>query len=124
MKLKIIKVFSTFDHYGDYDNTALTDGVKNWMEVDDKEYHRISRAVSDANIYVKGDFRYVLIQAKDDNFIDEIQENAMAFVKEIEDRRAKEEKVREDAKAKRAATALVRKQKQLEKLKKELGDNS
>ena len=124
MQITIIKITGTYDHYGDYNDSVMTHGVKNWMEVGNTEYRRIVDAVDLANRHVKGDYHYIVIETSSDNFMTEIAENARAFVKIIDEQKDKADAKKAVAKEKLAATALARKQKQFEKLKKELGDNN
>ncbi len=120
MQIMILKVFDYYGEYGEFSH--VVNNCPEWVEVDLKKHAEIRQSVSYANMNVQDAYRFVIIEKSDDNFLIEIDQNAVEFHRKIEERR-KAEAVRKAAdKKKRDATKMVRKRKQLDALKKELGD--
>jgi hypothetical protein len=120
-RVKLLKGYGKWE-YDDYVST-LTPGVLHWVEMSDEELSELRKAVNMANRKYNRDFVYILIVDGDENsFIEEVFADAKEFLEYERSKAEKEEKRKKEPAAKRAATALERKRKQLEKLKKELGD--
>lgn len=118
MKIKILRV----DYHHCDDSEYLQPVTTDWEEIDDSEYTKYSNAVREANLMLKsGEAPFVLVSYSEDTTA-EMFEKASKWKEKIVRQQKAEEKRKADAKAKREATALKRKQKQLEKLKKELGE--
>jgi len=122
----LLKFSDTSRSYDDY--TSLRDlliKAEDYIEISDDEYKTITEIIG--KIHLKySRYRYLLVekpsieQFKDDNIaiIDEIK-HAGKLAEEQEKKRLEAEKKRQE---KAKESLLLRKQKQLEKLKKELGD--
>lgn len=123
-KVKIIKSTIYVDTYDDYyTRNVLYPAAGDWQEVDDAEYEEIRMAVQHANKNKKNhDGVYVLVEYSDE-ISTEVFTSARNFKEKILRQKAREEKKKAEAKAKREATARDRKKKQLEKLKAELGED-
>lgn len=102
---------------------ALLAGTK-WDEISQEEYTRLNFAVGQANRAPRSKWYYVVVIDVSNEDYQEIFDTAQQFI----DWEARESKRREDEERKRneaaQKAALARKQKQLEKLKKELGESS
>lgn len=120
-QVKIVKVKGHYDNYHDEWREAATSG-SNWLDVDDETVVRLEQALRWANLNSRNEWKYTLIYNMNLSDFDEIFTSAQQVIDKYEKERVRQEKVAADAKAKREATALARKQKQLEKLKRELGD--
>jgi len=122
-KVKILK--ASTHAYDWYDSRAMFyPAAGDWQLVNAKEKRRIESAIQLANSSNKSSSQYIMIEyyEHDDDLLEEIYENASAFAASVEDRNRKDEQRKEVAKRQKEERSLARKKKQLEKLKKELGD--
>lgn len=97
---------------------SLIQGVTKWDEIDEKEYGKLSQAVNNANGNQKSSNYYVIIQQVED--VAEIFNTAAEFIEDQNKQIVAYQKREKERREKAAATKILRKQKQLEKLKKEL----
>ena len=93
------------------------------MEVDQAKLNRLQDAVRYANSSRKynSDFYYTVITLGDE-VDEEVYQSADDFLIKMEKKKQQELKAKQRAEEKKNETALARKKKQLEKLKKELGE--
>lgn len=111
----------SFDYDGYSTSQLVATSIVDWKEVSDEEYQLLVG-------YALRTRKFVVVERPphdvEDNLIVRSVADQIAYLQREEQRRAAEEaarvKAERERKAKRAATALVRKQKQLEKLRKEL----
>lgn len=121
IKVKVIKSSANIgsDYYDDY--ARLYPVSTDWEEVTLEEANEIQDAVRYANMNNKSSDYYIFLEYNED-VVDEVFKLASQFKTDLLYKKALEEKRAADAKAKRDAQAQERKRKQLEKLKKELGE--
>ena len=123
MKVKVIQV-----HYNEcYEcggNYVFYPHTGDWEEIEEKDLGKLQDAIGKANA-VKGryDPTLILVRYVEDS-VTEVFNKASEFVAWQKKQEEKKEKAARLAKEKREKSALERKRKQLEKLKKELGDES
>lgn len=113
--MKQIQLYRTNTYW--YDEEKVIP-ASTWTEVTDEELRELYDAVQYANSDYNSGWRYHILE-RVDNF-QEVFESAKIFTEKMKKEKAASEKRAADAKAKREATSLARKKKQLEKLKKEL----
>ena len=119
-KVKVILASSDFCYECDGKHNIHPISTE-WEEVDDEEYDAIRSAVSYANVSMNGYSKYVLVEYHDD-IMSEVFRKSSEFAEKMAKKEAAEKKRAAEAKRKRDEKARERKLKQLEKLKKELGD--
>jgi septin family protein len=122
IKIAIFKSTTNLDYYEDY-SRWLEPVVQDWVEVSFGDLAKIKDGVRQHNKQGP-DFYVVVEQTGTAEELPKIFKDAQDFYDSIEKQRLKEEKRKAEEKAKRDAKALERKQKQLEKLKKELGEQA
>ena len=123
MKIKII-VASSGGCYNCDEDEIFFPATGDWEEIPVKEFGRYTDAVNYANANMRSKHsseKYILISYSDTTKA-AVFENAKTFLAAKEKEKAREEKRKADAKVKREANARARKMKQLENLKKELGE--
>jgi hypothetical protein len=121
-QIKIIKSKHVYnDYYDDVGRSVITAG-STWLEVDQAEANKLNDAIGWANRNEKDGWHYSLVYNIDRNEFDDIFTSAQQAIDKYEKEKLKYEKAAADAKVKKEATALLRKQKQLAKLKRELGE--
>lgn len=120
-KVKIISCESYLYDWHEYENRNVFFPItSDWEEVDENEKQEIEEAIRYANS-LQSKKKYYLIEYYD-GIKTEVFEKASQFKKQLNKRKQDEEKRKAEAKLKKEASALNRKKKQLEKLKRELGD--
>jgi hypothetical protein len=117
-QIKIIKV-NGYYNYDDQWIDSITAG-STWLEVDDAMFARLNEAIRWANDNHRSTWKYHIVCNVNEGEFDDIFTSAQQVVDKYEKEKARQEKATADARAKREATALARKQAQLAKLKKEL----
>lgn len=120
-KVKVIRGDHLVDGYDDYYTRSVFYPVAgDWQEVTAEERERIREAISYANRKVGTGF-YFLIEYNE-NTLDEMFADAKEFADKMRKVQEKEEARRAEEKRKRDEKSAERKRKQLEKLKRELGE--
>lgn len=120
-KVKILKVDASV-YYDDCEPRQLFyPVVEDWDEVTDEEYEEIRQAVYIANYNYNREYKYLLIEYTEET-MHEMFKSAKTFTEKMKKEEQKRLRAAEEAKKRREEKALERKRKQLEKLKKELGD--
>lgn len=125
MKIKIMMVSGQVcDVCNESDSPLLFPVTGDWDEIPDEEYDDYRQAVMRANYKLKHwEDKYILVRY-DDSLAKSVFASAQEFLDDIKKREEAEEKRKKKAAEKKAATALARKRKQLEKLQKELGEET
>jgi hypothetical protein len=124
-KIKIIK--SSCSIYGNHnyndEQVVLSPVTDDWETVDIKTRNEMSLAITYANTKSLDGSMYILLEySLDDETKNEVFKLASDFMEKQKRDKAKDANRRAEAKRKREDSALSRKKKQLEKLKKELGE--
>jgi hypothetical protein len=123
-KVKIMRSAQVIDTYDDYYTRSVFYPVSgDWDEVDEQERVKLFEAIAYANSQPgnrdKG--QYFLVEYSDD-FKEEVFADAHDFLEKQRKAQERDEKRKAEEKARRDAKAQERKRKQLEKLKRELGE--
>lgn len=117
---------NVYNQYSDYDSQNIMFPVSAWEEITEEKLSELRESVNNANSYLhkkRSMYSYQLIVRYElEEVMPDILQNAAEFVSLVEKEKANEEKKKAAAKAKREETARARKLRQLEKLKKELGE--
>ena len=118
MKIKIIRIVG--NRCSECDAQAITAGCSNWAEVTQEEYSVLLKWSQRENSksYYNSESIHLALDLTDQ--VPDFIIDAQAFAQELIKIQALDKKKEEERKAKLVATALERKKKQLEKLKKEL----
>ncbi len=122
--VQVVKFYHRIDSYDDTMHSIIPSS--NWCEVSEEEYRKLEETIEYVNANrwrntLRCDFTYILVKQLDSGF-HELFADAQAFMKSIEDQKRKEEARLAKKKALDKEKALARKKRQLEKLKKELGE--
>jgi predicted transcriptional regulator len=118
-QIKIIKVNGYYSEFQENWIDSITAGSK-WMDVEEDQLRKLEEAIRWANQNTKSTWKYHIAYNIDQGDFDDIFTSAQEVIDKYEKERARQEKEAANYQAKREATALLRKQKQLAKLKKEL----
>lgn len=122
-KIRIVKInkFSSSDDY-----SCVAANLTDWEEITENEYVKITNSIAEANLNYEDEYLYRLVEfvEKEEVFQKAAQwvEKQKAKAKEAKDRIEKERLKKEEQKRIKAAKSLETKRKQLERLKKELGE--
>lgn len=122
--IKVIKVFSVESYDNEYIRSVCTE-FTDWMEVSDKEFEKLRAQLEFANQYryiLNHDFTLLIIEATNDNSLEQILQSVERLQNSITEQKRKEEEKKAALAAQRAAKSVEKKKKQLEKLKQELGE--
>jgi len=126
-KVKIIKASASaynynYDNY-DYDDyrQVFSPASGDWEEIEHDELPAFKEAIKFANLHKTDNSYYFLVQY-DEGCKEEVFATASAFRKEQEKQKERIEKKKAEDKIKKEARSKERKLKQLEKLKRELGE--
>jgi hypothetical protein len=121
VKIKLVKVDKCRYYDYDYSNHAQIIPQSDWIEVSNDDGQKIIEGINYLNSKDR-EFHHLVIYDQGQQ-LDTYYKAAKDFIVETEKKRKKEEADKAAKKAKSEATALLRKQKQLARLKKELEDN-
>ena len=126
IKVKVFKVTKNSAHYCqecESRSGAILRGLTTWDEISLSDYHKLTEAIVRANAFRESQYYYFVISEwNHKDVLGEIFTTAQQYTDWVnrEDARRRKEDVA--AKKKKAEGALARKQKQLQKLKDELGE--
>lgn len=123
MKAKVMKLHEpVYYDYSERDLGYIAPVTVDWEEMTEEELLEVQSALPYANNQAaKKGYKYILL-TYDDTTPEELFKDCAAFKKSILEHQKAEEKRKADEAAKREVKAEERKRKQLEKLKKELGE--
>jgi ElaB/YqjD/DUF883 family membrane-anchored ribosome-binding protein len=122
-----IRVFKSHYHYASsYDEgfNTISHGVADWCELTDEELQKLNQAIRWANTHKKqsrSNTTFFVIEQCENDFTD-LYKDAKEMLKCYEESILRDKQKAEALKKKKEESALERKRKQLEKLKKELGE--